>query len=315
MGLEFPTESIPAYFAQFANTAIAPAVQSLGAITPVTPSDSRFSINWGWNAEGGGSGLGWADVGYISGTPGAGSLNFIPSHEVDTFDVWYLGGPTSGSIVASVNGESATTIATARSATGVGKATITGAPGSFNVLSLYSLTNGPVFLFAIDAYLSTAAALHVGNAGVSGLGSSKNWATASPGSSLSCIEAYAPSLTVIALGGDDAILSGPPTSVADFTTAVQSVISAAQRSGDVLLWTEPLSESGGLVSVPAEQEYASALYGLASKNNVGLVDIGALFVSGASAAAAGLFYDQYHPNQQGNADIALALTEALGSVA
>ncbi|HEX3793941.1 MAG TPA: SGNH/GDSL hydrolase family protein [Acidimicrobiales bacterium] len=318
VGFKFPTQSVPAYFAQLAHAAIAPATQSLGAITPVTPHDSRFSVGSGWYAEGGGPGLGWADVGYIAGNPGAGSLTFTPApkQKVDTFDLWYIGGPTSGSMEASVNGARATTIhTTMKGGIRVTKTTIRCKAGTSNVLSVNSVTKGTVFLFAIDAYRASAAALHIGNAGVSGLGSAKHWATASVGSSLACLEAYRPSLTVIALGGDDALLTGPPTSAAAFTKSVQSLIGAAKRSGDVLLWTEPLSVPGALVSVPAEQSFASALYRLAAANNVGLVDIAKLFVSGPSAASRGLFYDQYHPNKKGNALIAKALAESLATVA
>lgn len=325
VGTAIATESIPAYLAKILNALVCPAVQTLGALTPYTSDathgDSRFAIGTGWTlpAQNGSTpGIGWANNGVVQGAVGAaGSVVFTPdpTQEIDSFDIYYYSASNTGAVNASVDGGSPTNINTNNATAAIRKTTVTCTRGAGHVLTLSTVTSNVVEIIGIDAYDSTTPSLHIGNAGVDSLGSGVNWALASP---IATIEEYAPTLTLIELAGDDALAASPPTA-ATFLSNLQTIITACQLSGDVLLWSqaEPNPSASGITGTMLNNlaAYIQELKLESISANIAYVDITSRFGAYTAANALGLFNaDGVHPNAQGNADIAGALYEALASV-
>lgn len=320
VGSNCGTQSIAPYLATALSNRNTPAQNTLGIIQPyIGTYDSRFAVGSGWTLENLGAGLGWADVGYVGGAVGAaGSLTFTPpsTQQVDTFDIWYEGNTGTGTLQAKVDSGTDTGINTFNATSGVYKQTVTCTRGTGHVLTLHTITTANVYVIAVDAYDSTIKSVHVGNAGVDSVGTAVAWAVATGGASIPCIEAYAPNLTLIELGADDAIL-GTPTTPAAFLTAVTAIVTACQLSGDVILWSFPLADPVvvGAPVVAVEQGYQAQLLSYAASNGIGYVNLSDRFgpysTWNGNGFGAG---DGAHPNALGNAELAGALASALLSV-
>jgi hypothetical protein len=197
---------------------------------------------------------------------------------------------------------------------------ITGTAAANTTLTLFnSSASFPGYFIQIDAYLSTALGLRVSNSAIPLTGTSGAWAQQGGGGngfrSIDSIKAYAPQLTIIEIAADDSI-TGSITPTAAYQAAVQQVITACQASGDVILYTCPLSSPTSTLSVPAEQTFNSINTALAAANNCGLVDIASRLGPYSSwGTTYGLASTLIHPNNLGDADIAAALVDALQLVA
>lgn len=84
---------------------------------------------------------------------------------------------------------------------------------------------------------------------------------------------------------------------------MQSIITAAKASGDVILVTDaPAAASEAPLA--QQQEYVNALSSLAQSNNVNLVNLYQLWGSYTQANANGWMANTVHPNATGYAQIA-----------
>lgn len=315
---------VPAYLASILNSELCPSQLSFYGVSPgpvdATNPDSRWSVGSGWTFNSGlTGGGGWADAGYVKGVGASGTLSYAPGNgEVDTFDIWYIGTSLTGNLKAQVDSGTVDTITTTQATSGIYKATVTCARGTGHTLNL-SITGAGViaFIVGIDAYDSTQEGLRVGNAGVPLIGTSGGWATTNGAyKSLEAIKAYAPALTIVELGADDASNNN---SVANFLTNLAAIVAACKVSGDVLFWTTPVCSTA--IGSPAgntaanEALYNAAVIQYAQQNGCGVVDVAARFGPWATWSAAALNYDSIHPSPLGNQDIASAIFDPLRSVA
>ena len=239
---------------------------------------------------------------------GAGTSTFTPGYNCDTFDVYYID-YGNGAAQVSIDAGAATAL-TGTSTNTIKKITLTAAAASNHVLNFATITANTVFIVCVDAYLSTTKQVRVANAGVSGSGAT-HWATANPNySPADCIKAWAPDLSIIMLGINDA---GGARTAAQFHTDMLVTINAAKTSGDVVICSVIPSQDGPTNTL--EAAYQADMKAYAAANNIGFLDIYARFGSYATANTAGLMANTLHPNGPGYADVAGAAYGALRAIA
>lgn len=298
------TGAYPAQLAALLSASGLSAARGLGIPAPAGLSDARWTLGTGWSPQTSLAWAGTADYAFSGGT--FGNLVYADAGVLaDRFDVYYLTGGGLGNITVTATGGSGTVQST-NAASGMGKVTVSAASAA--TTNTVTITpSAAVHIFAVEPWLSTAKRVRVGNAGV---GSATATAWASDGvdpvwNSQSCIKAYAPDLTIISLGLNDA---GSNDSAATYLGHVAPLITAAQVSGDVLLLPPmpPASSMGGTyVSLIAD--YTAGLRGL----GLPVVDLAGRWVSGDAVQTLGLYWDARHPNAVGYSDLAQLLARGL----
>lgn len=283
------------------------AVYGLSVPPTNTNTDDRWSVgSTTWTKTSFGAG---ANSSYSETAGGTGSLTFTPRTIADTYSVYYIQYGSGGTIGVSAGG-SATTSQSTAGTNSVQKVTVTAPQASAsNVVQIAHTAGGNVHIVGVEAYLSTEKSIVLGNAGVAG-SSASGWASAPVGSTefggIGLIKGYAPDLTIINLGINDAAAS---VSVATFKANIQSLITAAKLSGDVILLT--MAPSQNAPTNVFEPQYVSALYDLADSNDIPLIDGYKRF---GSAYNAEFMADSVHPNDTGYYDVAAIVSEALKSI-
>lgn len=259
-------------------------------------------------------GLGHSGAIQNTGTSTSTALEFRPGIECDTFEIFFLRNGGLGSLDLSVDGGSVTTVS-CTGTLGWGKATITAPAGSAHVLSITKTLN-TVFIFGVNAYLSTRKSIHVMNAGSCGArafasgGSGASWTTTGAGHSLDGIPFLAPDLTLIQLGINDTV-QGSPSSVTDWESATRSLIAAAKTTGDVILASvvpsDPAYQSGAPVAL--QQAYRDRSLVIAQDTGSAYFDLFGRFESWPAASAQGLIADTLHLSPEGSADVGYAYSK------
>jgi hypothetical protein len=323
------TQNPAAYLAQFLNARFATAQQSFSGVSNAGDftGDARWAAGTGWTFMSAGAGFGWANQGYIAaGVGAAGSLVYTPgagTGSVDTFDIYYISSNITGTAQWHIDANADVALNTTAGAPGtIAKSTLTTTAGTSHTLTVHTITVNPVYIVGVDAYLSTQLGLRVGNVGLGTNGTSSNWTGGGINTTLNalaCIQAWAPSLTLIELGADDSILGSPPTT-SQFLSNVSTIVASVVAGGsDVLFWTQPLSSTSafGAAVTSLQQQYAGALVAYAQQNNFGVVDIATRFGPFSPGWGSQGFsqIDGIHPLPVGNSDIANALETALALVA
>lgn len=301
--------SWPAVLASLMNTNYAPTTRGL-AIPPFsggTTADPRWSAQAGWGL----SAQGWASGAAYQGVSGAAqALNFAPHVAADTYDVYYIRNGGFGSITCKVNGATASSGGTwsTAGASGVQKQTVTAPYSADPLLSFTVDAVGQVFILGVDSYVAATKTIRIGGAGVSN-STTDLWRTDVSYVSLNSVRAYAPDLTFIMLGINDALAY----STAQVQTYLSSIITAAQVSGDVCLLSVIPSRSPDR-DPSIEDGYRVMTKALAVAKGCSFIDIFARFGDYATANGRGFMYDGIHANPAGYADIAAAVQAALMTV-
>lgn len=163
-----------------------------------------------------------------------------------------------------------------------------------------------VVIIGVEPWSSVTPAILVGNAG-QGTTTAASWAdtTAAGHDSAACIAKYAPDLTIIDLGINDAVASTP---TAAFMASLATVAAAA-ASGDVIYKTmTPSSANTGF-----EAGYVSAQ----RASGVPCIDTFTRW-GGAGGYAAlnplGFYFDTFHPSQAGYDDQACGVASVLAGM-
>jgi lysophospholipase L1-like esterase len=256
-------------------------------------------------------GSAWANAAYptfsvggypMSATTNTNAISFLPTVNVDTFNVFYVqdtaGGLNPGSFTMNINGGSNTTVNT-QGASKVSNATITGTLGS-NTLNINWSTGGGVYIVGAEAYDSSKSWVSMINCGWTG-SSSKTWTAdgdlSNNYSPCNGLAYMGQALTIIDLGINDWNNSIGTT---NYSTYMQDLITAALASGgDVLLVKpSPTNPSGG-ISIPVQQSYLAVIDTLAASNNLAVCDVYDAFGSWATANSNGYMFDSLHPNESG----------------
>jgi lysophospholipase L1-like esterase len=187
---------------------------------------------------------------------------------------------------------------------GVNKVTVSAAAAATtNTVSIARNTSGALHVIGIEPWLSTTKQVRIANAGVGGSAAS-DWAgngSSSNFRSTVCIQGYAPDLTIISLGINDA---STPASVSTWHSNMATIITAAQVSGDVII-VPPIP----CLSTATANRVANIPLYQADVPTFGLpyFDIVTRFNSGDSMNTLGMMSDTVHPNALGYADLAQAL--------
>ena len=276
------------------------------AMANLSNPDSRFVKGTGWTNYSGPFGF---EHSAFTATAASGNLVFTPGSTqgtFDTFDVYYIRFSTGGNLSITATGSSTSLTVNTAGASAIMKATVTaGSAGINNSVSIVD-TSGTVYVLGIEPYLSTKPSVRLGNAGAGG-STSGSWATADGGfGSEAAIQAYAPDLCVISLGINDATGSVAP---ATFSSNLQTVITACQASGDVVLMTMPPSTGSPYSTL--EPQYVQAEYQLAQTDSLPVVDIYKRF---GNTYNSNYMFDPYHPNQYGYQDWGAAVSQFLNSI-
>ena len=117
---------------------------------------------------------------------------------------------------------------------------------------------------------------------------------------------FAPDLSIISLGANEVLDQTP---LSEFKQSMQTIITAAQSTGDVLLTS--IGVRSGSFTIP-QYDYVNVIKNLAFENSCAFLDIYSRWGGSEGAIASGYMVDTVHPNDAGHYDIASAIIDALG---
>jgi lysophospholipase L1-like esterase len=303
------TQSWPAQAASFLDSRVINSSVGLHITT------KRFTQN-GWKN----GGIGWpTGLSWLADSTVTTTLSYTPAVNCDTFDVYYVRLATgAGKVNIQVDSETAVQLDTFGT-TGVQKFTVTSATAATNHVLKFTRDAGfagNVYILGVEASLSTRKTVRIGNCGVSG-STSGQWADdAGSYAALDCIRAYAPDLSVIGLGINDATV-GTPVTVAAFTTNLTAIAAAAAASGDVILCSVIPSDSGAGSTqrdLTKEAAFRDAARDIAKANGYAFVNIYDRWESYTVANGKGWMSDGLHPKAEGYADYAWVIRNILSRI-
>ena len=300
--------------ADLLNEGLAPAANGLQiprSSSAANPTDDRWTLGTGWTKGDAGNattayvGFGGMGCNYYAASDAAGTLTFNdPRIEADTFDVYYMVTTvvTGATFTAQATGGSASSAVPVggQAAKGIQKVTVSaGSASTTNVVTIDpGGSGGQVYIVGIEPYLSTTKKIRVGNAGTSGSYAFRwvAYSDSDPGNAWNArhsIRAYAPDLTIIDLGINDADPTRN-TPAATFIDFIEDLIADAQVSGDVLLKT--------FIPVAGRETYLDQYAAELRDRDLALVDIYGAWGSAEDADAAGFINpDGVHGSAQGYA--------------
>lgn len=243
----WPSKMVPLLDRLIAPTAhgLAAPPSNSGAVT--SPYDSRWTLGEGWTwrrTDDTDKAIGFGGKGTsVRGGAGGGLLVFgDPRIMADAFDVWIVvnnGGTGATYSMQATGGAVVTGQTFSQPAAKLVKVTLeAGSAATTNTVTIERTGgSGAIYVVGIEPYLSTSRKIRVANAGISG-SNTAGWLTRPPQDTpwhgLGLIEEYAPDLTIIDLGINDADPANV-TSPATFAANLAQIIAAAQVSGDVIL--------------------------------------------------------------------------------
>ena len=296
-------------FATLLNKYVATVFQSFWGDQAVSVGygtyDTRVTLgaNWSQNT----SGLGGNMFKYTTGA--VNNLTFTPTAAFDTIVVWYM--KISGDGTATINvdgGASLGTINFSNSSSILTSSTFTVAAGT-HTINIVPNNDATFFVVGVQTYVAGTKAVDVFQTAVNGATAATFVGGASPWQSPLALEALAPDLTVIDLTIND---SNNGTSLATYISNMQTLITDAKLSGDVLLVVGPPSNTTQATNGTLDQ-FIAALRGLAISNNVPLLDLKTRWTSYAAANPVFPYFDSKHPEVSGYWDIGLAISEMLSA--
>jgi lysophospholipase L1-like esterase len=261
---------------------------TIGLGVATTP-DTRWTIGSGWALTS--VGLGVGGICY-QGTAPTESLVYTSTVNADSYYVYYAVGPSVGTYTFTATGGTPVVVKGARFANGVRRTLVTAASASTsNTLTVLG-TITQTFVYGVEPIVSTQKSVLVGNAGVPGSTSSIWVQNPTTFGSIPFIRAFAPALTVVSLGINDATVSTP---IPTYTANLQLLITAAKATGDVILMTMPPSQGSPYTTI--EPQYVAATKSLAITNNIPIIDTFAFF--GGAYNTPLMAGDAWHPNNSG----------------
>lgn len=287
-----------------------PAALALGIPQP-SGGDARWVYGAGWLPFNG-SGFGFGNYSDILSNGAVTATTFTPGVWSDRYDIYYLTNTSGlGSFTGQATGGSGVVQNTVQATAGIDKVTVSAStPAATNVVSITPSSSSPIHIIGVDPWLSTGHQVRVGNAGV-GFSTAVQWAAVGSGAAwnaVAAIKAYAPNLTIISLGINDALNL---VTTANYLTAMNTIITAAKVSGDVVLLA-PIPATGAAdanvrLGLPTLTE---AMRGLGQP----VADLQKHWGSGEVSQARGIMQDPLHPNAIGYAEIGQFLGVPLARV-
>jgi hypothetical protein len=299
-GTSVTAKSYPADLVAMLNARGIPAALGLARARPTVisgVSDNRWAPDVTWALFGTG-GFGFAGLGVMSnGGVGGAAIVFTPGGSVpyDSFTVWYM--PSVGTLTAQATGGTLVSV-NAALPTGISSFTaVAGSAGTGNSVTISG--TGTLLIVGVEPFHSTIRRVRVGTIGIGGSNTIEWSNSANAFSSLQAIQAYAPDLSIISLGINDAGIVLP----ANFSTNMAAIATATKLSGDTILMSMPPSGS-----VTTELPYQPVFRALAESTASPLVDV---FARWGGIYQTALMFDNLHPNNYGYRDMAAAVNALL----
>lgn len=303
--------SYPRRLAQILNlNTLNPSFLGLAVTNTASSPDSRWAMGAGWSRY---SGVGIGNISFYKTLSSAGDLVFTPTVAsgptitTDSFEIYVLHYSSQGTATITATGGTPVNVPSGLSASIVKYTAAPLARLSTNAVTITKTGAGNCWVLGIEPIDTTIKSVRVANAGVSSTQLVGSWdQSGNVYDSSDCIVAYAPDLTIISLGINDAT-AGTVTAAA-YSTALQILITAAKTSGDVLLMS-PYPSTGASI-LAFESAYGDVMRSLAITNNCiyfdlfnyfGATNPGTPFDSG----------DSVHPSSSGYYDIAQAISRYL----
>jgi lysophospholipase L1-like esterase len=314
--------SWPSYLASVLDGSVAATVHGLAVPPSLSTSivgDTRWTFptapnGWQWrlsDALNAYVGLGGKGANVKAGPTATLPATFADSRIfADRFDVYIVETDSATGATFSfqaTGGTAVTGASTGAAAKGIRKVTVNAATASFsNVLSMTRTGGtGDLYIVGIEPYLSTGNTIRVANAGVSG-SDTQSWVdfpnanNTLTWNSAAVIKAYAPNLTIIDLGINDA---GASRTSSAFMTNLNVLITAALVSGEVLIKT-PIPANGRDALLG---DYRSAVLGA----DRAVIDLLAFYGTHARMSTRGWKYDDLHGTDAGYRAVGRAVGKAL----
>jgi lysophospholipase L1-like esterase len=284
--------------------------------------DPRLTFGSGWSVVGTRAGgapntaMGLGGGGALRGANATATpLVFTPIDPCDSLTIYYLSGPTTGTFSWSVDGGSATTVATTNPTEGVSKITVPAGVGGMHVLRINGVT-GAVFIVGVGAQLST----NVGGIEFTWQGVSSTttayWANGSvaPFGSQNTLAQYKPDLLIVGLGLNDANTTLGGTAAIYKSNLAYIIDHQRSLGGDVLLIVPWVSD---VASQADFAPYRAAAYQLCDEKDIALIDMGDRWPTPNATAVAEPYAlmdtDHLHGTERGYWDMASAVNDALTS--
>jgi lysophospholipase L1-like esterase len=277
--------------------------------------DTRMTLGTGWVIYQG-SNNPWFVGLFGNSTPSSGNLSFTPTGNVDTFVIWYLTSPGEGTFTCNVDGGSTLATVNANAASSLSSVTVTaGSVGAHTLNIQKTSATGVNYIYGIEAYDSTTKCIQIMQMARIGGASGGMLQNNQPYDALNALPILKPDLITIDLTINSWAVT-PNETPAQFTSNMQTIINAAKATADVILCTGVPSRAT-VASLATQRGIVQALYGLASYNNLPLIDHWSRWGSWEALSPLGMYgtdQDNLHPAYQGYSDKALAEFTVLTSL-
>ena len=250
--------------------------------------------------------------GAILNSSGVGAaFTFTPVKNTDTVNAIWTAYSNGGAATATVKlGSGSIANMNSGLAGGLTQTSATTTLGANAVTINYASGTGTFYLEGIECFNSAAKSINIFNAGFWGTASNLWTGNANNYDPLPMLGFLAPALTIIVPGIND---WGTSVSVATFTANIQTLITKAQLSGDVILCTPTPNNTNQTL----QAQMIAALYGSAQTNNCVLIDNWSRW-AGLNGYATynpiGYYSNAIHPANIGYEDQAQAIASVLLSV-
>lgn len=286
--------------------------------------DTRYTTAGTWGRESGAVGFVTSGSSQTTTASGATLTYASPTRALTGIKVFYRVSSDGGSFTYAIDGGAASAPVSTVGAEAIASVTIplTGI-GAHSVV----LTNGGatrLTVIAIEELMNSGnGGVKVGKFAQTGAVVGGFTYNAQPTSALGCLNVIgAPDLTIIALETND--YANLATPLAQYTASMQTLITNAKLTGDVLLIACPTPQRrrgpdgiGGngddipLGTSPVLADYTQALYTLADTNGCAVLDLQHNWGPYATALANGVMSDDYHPSEIGHWAYAQAVSAAI----
>jgi lysophospholipase L1-like esterase len=235
------------------------------------------------------------------------NLSFTPAGVVDTVIVRYAVNAGLGSFTTNVDGGASLGTSVTGGTQAITSVTYSVARAAHTINIVPDNLAG-IFILGITAYDSTVPAIDVMQVAWWGSVTANYVTTGSAWSPMLALASLAPDLTVICLTVND---SNNGVALATYQANMQTIITAAKLTGDVLLVTGPPSNTAAATNGTLDQ-FVAVEKTLALTNNIGLIDLKTRWVSMANTNPVMPYFDNVHPGQVGYRDMAEAVFSVIG---
>lgn len=240
--------------------------------------------------------------------PGAvNNFSFTPQAAFDTIVVYFLKNSGNGSATINVDGgASLGTITTSNASLVWATQTFTCAKGT-HTINIVPNNDGQMFFGGIVTYDSTVPAIDVIQTAIYGSLAGSHVANTNVYDHMPTLRFIAPDVTIICLTIND---SNGGTPLATYQPNLQTIITNAKLSGDVILMVGPPSNTTQATDGTLDS-YISVVKALAATNNCALINLKDRWGSYAATNPVLPYADTLHPGELGYVDEALAVNQEL----